>query len=417
MLVCLFSSDDSNLDLLSHATDLDNSSEPIRVIIRNLSGQILDENEIPGDGLLSALPNMPTLERVKLLDMIGDVADSFILAAVQNEAIHTVEMEAVDCSAHVFRAVLKQKRRVHIYSCGFIESNTHHDSSTPIATAALVERSDSYNACQVQEFEIRCKRGDFVTMIQALESIPENMSFPALCKLSVVQCGVPFETEDLDNIASQLDDNNDLDESWIRLTSILKVAPLLEELHIKGFAFADPSIFNTFATNINDAPCPRLHWSLSDCNMTGETLDVLGDVVCRENAKLLRFCVGPADNGHYDDLLVQILLNYHSCVRELVYWCRSYDDYPGRDRGLEYILEALQGRIGMCQLTTIELYLDPRHLSLYFDLIKSIPRWTPRVKNLRIGCHTAQQKRRWFYEQKLPHPREQGHFFPNKKVH
>jgi len=102
MLVCLFSSDDSNLDLLSHVTDSDNSSEPIRVIICNLSGQILDENDIPGDRVLSALQNMPTLERVKLKDMIGNVADSFILAAVQNEAIHTVEMEAVYCSADVF---------------------------------------------------------------------------------------------------------------------------------------------------------------------------------------------------------------------------------------------------------------------------------------------------------------------------
>jgi len=383
MLVCLFSSDDSNVDLLSHVTDSDNS-EPIRVIIRNLSGQILDENEIPGDRLLSALPTMPTLERVKLQDMIGDVADSFILAAIENEAIHTVEMEAVFCSADVFRAVLKRKRRVHIYKC-FMKPNMH-EGAAPI-TAALVDRSDTC-ACQMQEFEIRCSK-HLMTMLQALENIQENMFFPALRRISVVHCGGWFENELLNNMVFQEEDYVDPDDTWIQLTNILKVAPLLEVLHIQGFSFPDGLKFQTFANNINYAPCPLLHWSLSDCSIMDEALDVLGDIVCRDNARLTQFCIGPSNNYLEEEMLPNVL-KIHSCVTELAYW--PWMVYTRNcahgDRGLRYILQALEGRQGQptCEVTTIQLHLVPMYPKLYLDLIQSVPCWTPDVKNLLLGC-------------------------------
>jgi len=75
---------------------------PIHVIIHNLSSQILGENEMLGDWVLLDLQNMPTSECVRMQKMIGDVTSLFILANIQNQAIHTMEMEAVNCSADVF---------------------------------------------------------------------------------------------------------------------------------------------------------------------------------------------------------------------------------------------------------------------------------------------------------------------------
>jgi len=152
---------------------------PIHVIIHNLSSQILGENEMLGDWVLLDLQNMPTSECVRMQKMIGDVTSLFILANIQNQAIHTMENGSCLLFCRCFWAVLKQKHHVHFYKC-FIKPNTHKDS-TPI-TAALVKRSDS-NACQVQKFEIQCISWSFVMMIQALKNITENMSFPALCKL------------------------------------------------------------------------------------------------------------------------------------------------------------------------------------------------------------------------------------------
>jgi len=321
---------------------------------------------------------------VKLQDMIGDVADSFILAAIENEAIHTVEMEAVYCSADVFRAVLKRKRRVHIYKC-FMKPNMH-EGAAPI-TAALVDRSDTC-ACQMQEFEIRCSK-HLMTMLQALENIQKNMFFPALRRISVVHCGGWFENELLNNMVFQEDDYVDPHDTWIQLTNILKVAPLLEVLHIQGFSFPNGLKFQTFATNINYAPCPLLHWSLSDCSIMDEALEVLGDIVCRDNARLTQFCIGPSNNYLEEEMLPNVL-KIHSCVTELAYWTYSWNqwDHSGDDHGLKYILQALEGRLKQvsCPVTTIELFLDKDVPNLYHNLIQSLPHWTPMVKCLRLGC-------------------------------
>jgi len=87
---------------------------------------------------------------------------------------------------------------------------------------------------------------------------------------------------------------------------------------------------------------------------------------------------------------------------------------------LEVILPALEGRLGhtTCPLTTIELYLDPVFPDLYVNLIQSIPRWTPQVKKLRLGCMKPQEQYWWseHNQQQLPFPSEFTAFFPNDNI-
>jgi len=57
---------------------------------------------VAGNWLSSFLQNMTTLGCITLQRMLGDIANSFVLAAVQNEAIHTMEIDDVSCSENVF---------------------------------------------------------------------------------------------------------------------------------------------------------------------------------------------------------------------------------------------------------------------------------------------------------------------------
>ncbi len=151
MAVCINTLNECNLysDLFSDVVaESDNSAPTRRVIIRNnLSGQILLDKEIVGDRLLLALQNLPTLEHVTLIDMEGDTADSFVLAAIQNDAIHTVEMNDICCYTDVFHTLLKRKRRVQISQSFIIPEGLAAKAE------ALVERFDSY-ACKVEELQM-----------------------------------------------------------------------------------------------------------------------------------------------------------------------------------------------------------------------------------------------------------------------
>jgi len=91
------------------------TNTPTQVIIHNnLPSQILLNKEIVGNWLLLALQNLPTLEHVTLIDMEGDTANSFILAVIQNEAIHPVATNDICCYKDVFYILLKQKCQVQI---------------------------------------------------------------------------------------------------------------------------------------------------------------------------------------------------------------------------------------------------------------------------------------------------------------
>jgi len=106
---------------------------------------------------------------------------------------------------------------------------------------------------------------------------------------------------------------------------------------------------------------------------------VLGDIVCQDNAKRSQLCIRGSGSRN-NDILLRNVLKSHSSVTELVYgvWSWHQQDRASGDRGLEYILQALEGRLGQatCQVTTIELHMDPTSSSLYFNLIQSILHWT-----------------------------------------
>jgi len=130
-----------------------------------------------------------------------------------------------------------------------MKSRIPEDSA--VRAAVLVSYANN-----VQEIEIRCSNG-LVTLNQIVNAIRENTSFPALRKLSVLHCNDEFDEEHWDGYFVRHDEN-DLGDTWSRLKNIIHGAPLLEEVQIKGFHFFDLSQFQTFATIINDAPCPLL---------------------------------------------------------------------------------------------------------------------------------------------------------------
>jgi len=247
--------------------------------------------------------------------------------------------------------------------------STFFEDAAATTAAVLIGSTNPY-ACNVEELEIRCDR-ELGTMTKVLESIGENMSFPALRKLSV---------DFIEGISN--------DDSWIRLTDIFYVAPLLKELHIEGFHFWDETAFKTLATNINNAPCSRLHWSLSKCCLTDHMAAVLAGIACQDNAKLSRLCIGPP-YWYNDNVIMRNVMKSQS-LTELEYWSWTgmKKDRSSDDLGLNEILQALEGRLGQlkCQVTTFELFLSPWHRQLYLELIQSIPRWTSLVKSFRLGC-------------------------------
>jgi len=386
MAGCISLSDSSSYrDILSDVDEWDdnnNSSAPIGVVIQNFSGQkTLDNKEIAGNQLLLALQNMPTLECVTLIDMMGVIADAFIMAAVQNESIHTVEIQDVSCSADVVRALLKRKRRVCFSNCSIYSS----DPQGFVAATADGKSTDSY-ACNVEELEIRSNSVSR-TMTEVLGMIRAKMSFSVLRKLSLIYCRSDFDNELWDS--NLVCNGSDADDSWNRLTNLFQVAPLLEELQMEGFCFSGPLILETIAMNVNHAPCPRLTYSFINCGFNARAAAILGDIVGRENAKLSRLCIDPSRISNVHELLRNVLQS-NSCVTELAYWTYSWNqwDHSGDDHGLKYILQALEGRLKQvsCPVTTIELFLDKDVPNLYHNLIQSLPHWTPMVKCLRLGC-------------------------------
>jgi len=239
MWACISLNDYStNRNLLLDVVESDNNSELIGVNICNLSGQYSDWKEILVDQFVYSLQSIPTLECVELRHMRRAVADLCILAALQNVSIHTVKIDNASCSPYVIRALLEQKRRVHISQC-FMKPNIPEG---PASRAAALVESTVFYACNVEELEIKCGHA-LKTMTQLLNSIQETMSFPALRKLSAVPSGVvnnsrgDFHHESWDPNGFRDDDKIAHGVPWIRLTNIFPLAPLLEEFHLNDFCF------------------------------------------------------------------------------------------------------------------------------------------------------------------------------------
>jgi len=116
MAVCIGTLNKCSLDsnLFSDAAESDNNTPTQVIIHNNLCGQIWLDREIVGNWFLLALQDLPTLEHVNLIDMEGDITNSFILAAIQNGAIHTVEINDICCCTDAFHILLKQKHQVQI---------------------------------------------------------------------------------------------------------------------------------------------------------------------------------------------------------------------------------------------------------------------------------------------------------------
>jgi len=132
----------SSYSNLLSGIDASDHSTPIREIIFDLGYDSYDRKPVgENNWLMSALQNMATLESVTFWNGCRDFDNLFILATIQNEAIHTIMLHSVDCSEPVFLAILKQKCWVIIHECYFInylDSDEEEVSLTAAAAKMLI---------------------------------------------------------------------------------------------------------------------------------------------------------------------------------------------------------------------------------------------------------------------------------------
>jgi len=371
-------------ELLEYVAVLQDSTAVNHVFCDFMCNDDKDVKIIDYKRLIHALEVMRNLKHVSLRNADDNVmVDSFLDAICRNDSVLRVTLNNVRLSARQFPALLKLKRIEILGNCHVLLHGRENENEV-----------DSY-VCNVEELELM---DDFssTTLSRVLELLSSMPAFPNLRVLSMHE-----------NVALNIWERNDLSAS---LQTVLEKSCKLEDLHLHSFDFREPEVFETLMVVIQNAPCPKLRWSLDDCRFTNGTTQLFEDIHTFNLTKPMRLFIGKQSYfEHPVSVVLKSVLKQPSCITELAYWSRDLEfdhnearndapmdqmyyhplasDRSCRDAGLKQICEALERHSTpdsqLSMLTTIELHLTAESPGLLLDLIDSIPQWS-YVQTLRL---------------------------------
>jgi len=292
--------------------------------------------------LFSVLQNTPTLEHVSFTSLSGNASiDAFLDAISQNESIHTVCLWNIDCSASAVEKLMERKIQWEVHGCRFIG----HPSS----------RNDF--TCNVEELRINDNDPSVMDLMSSFRS------WPLLRQL---------------NMATE--------PNLHFLETIILGAPILQEFTLHNFPFQDPAMLQSFATIVGNSPSVNFKCRLDGCWFFRDTMTTLKEIVALEAAKKMRVSLSLRKDSYET---FRIIMNDSSCVGDLELVCYQFADDPFLTEMLQALQQQPQPPLTLTYpIVSVRMLFLETCLEHYNEVFESIPKWTPRVKTLRLDLET-----------------------------